>query len=292
MSIGPFLPPHLQNLRRGEDTDSEEDEEEVGPRLPEVACRAPKPPSPGRIPDEEDESSDDEFGPAIPAHLANRLNPAPTTGAAQSDHTEDDESDDDDDDGIGPRPPQPGDTNSILRSQMSDIERRAQSMKDKIEGKDKEVVQRDTWMLELPSAKAKSFGLGARTFSRKGITQVGDRSAWTDTPENREKRARGEIDEVEDPDNEVLVNRARDEVMGKVTEELRLKRGTDSLLDIHGTKLKKKDKKDKDEGQGRRPFDRDVDLGANQFDEAQRKLMIKKAAQITDRFSSGVQKFL
>ena len=30
-------------------------------------------------------------------------------------------------------------------------------------------------MLELPEAKAKSFGLGPRTFTRKGITQLGDR---------------------------------------------------------------------------------------------------------------------
>lgn len=82
--------------------------------------------------------------------------------------------------------------------------------------------------------------------------------------------------------------------MEKVTEELRQKRGTDSLLNIHETKLKKKSKKDKDKGEPveRRPFDRDVDLSANQFDEAQRKLMIKKAAQISDRFSSGAKKFL
>jgi len=36
-------------------------------------------------------------------------------------------------------------------------------------------VKRETWMLELPEAKAKSFGLGPRTFTRKGITQLGDR---------------------------------------------------------------------------------------------------------------------
>ena len=36
-------------------------------------------------------------------------------------------------------------------------------------------IKRETWMLELPEAKAKSFGLGPRTFTRKGITQVGDR---------------------------------------------------------------------------------------------------------------------
>ena len=43
-------------------------------------------------------------------------------------------------------------------------------MKDKIEGKDKQVVQRETWMLELPEANAKNFGPGARQFSRKGKT--------------------------------------------------------------------------------------------------------------------------
>ena len=35
--------------------------------------------------------------------------------------------------------------------------------------------------------------------------------------------------------------------MGKVSEELKRKRGTDSLLDMHEKKLKKKDKKNKDE---------------------------------------------
>ena len=45
-------------------------------------------------------------------------------------------------------------------------------MKDKIEGKDKQVVQRETWMLELPEANAKNFGLGARQFSRKGKTCI------------------------------------------------------------------------------------------------------------------------
>ena len=41
-------------------------------------------------------------------------------------------------------------------------------MKDKIEGKDKQVTKRETWMLELPEANAKNFGLGPRTFSREG----------------------------------------------------------------------------------------------------------------------------
>lgn len=44
--------------------------------------------------------------------------------------------------------------------------------------------------------------------------------------------------------------------------------------------------------QERKPFDRDADLGVNRFDDAQRKLMIKKAGQIDSRFGSGQQKFL
>ena len=34
-------------------------------------------------------------------------------------------------------------------------------------------VKREDWMLELPTDKAKSFGLGPRTFSRKGSAATG-----------------------------------------------------------------------------------------------------------------------
>jgi len=289
-AIGPTLPPHLQRQQRDEESDSDDDE--AGPRLPEVACRGP-------IPQEienEEESSDDDFGlgPALPPHLAARLAPA-----AEADPGEEDESSDDDGGCIGPRPPAPGDNSSSLLSQMSDIERRAKNMKEKIEGKDKEVLKRENWMLELPEANAKNFGLGARTFRRKAATSLGDRSAWTDNPEEREKRARGEIEEKPEEDDQLyLVNKARDEAMAKVTEDLKKKRGTESLVDLHDKKLQKKQKKEKkkskkdEEPQGRRPFDRDLDLGANKFDDAQRKLMIKKSAEINSRFAAGAQKFL
>ena len=79
--------------------------------------------------------------------------------------------------------------------------------------------------------------------------------------------------------------------MEKVSKELKQKRGTESLVDLHEKKLKKK-KEAETEPVGRRPFDRDTDLGANKFDEAQRKLMVKKAAQIDSRFSAGAQKYL
>ena len=63
---------------------------------------------------------------------------------------------------------------------------------------------------------------------------------------------------------------------------------------------KKKDKKEKkekkkaksDKAEERRPFDRDLDLRANVFDEAQRKLMIRKSQQLTNRFGHGSSQFL
>ena len=50
--------------------------------------------------------------------------------------------------------------------------------------------------------------------------------------------------------------------------------------------------KDKNKTKERRPFDRDIDLHANRFDEAQKKAMIKKSANLDGRFTSGQSKYL
>ena len=90
---------------------------------------------------------------------------------------------------------------------------------------------------------------------------------------------------------EYMASIKRDEDMEKVANQLREKRGTESLMDKHSKKLKKEAEKS-GKPKERRPFDRDIDLSANQFDEAKKKLMMKKAEQLNDRFSSGAQKFL
>jgi hypothetical protein len=51
-------------------------------------------------------------------------------------------------------------------------------------------------------------------------------------------------------------------------------------------------KKSKDEKPERRPFDREIDLQANRFDEAQKKAIIKKAQQLDTRFGAGKSKYL
>lgn len=42
----------------------------------------------------------------------------------------------------------------------------------------------------------------------------------------------------------------------------------------------------------RRPFDRNIDLQVNRFDEAQRKAIFKKAQLLDTRFSQGESKYL
>lgn len=55
---------------------------------------------------------------------------------------------------------------------------------------DKNNLVRESWMLELPSDKPNiiALGLGARQFRKKTAEPSGDRSVWTDTPAERERK--------------------------------------------------------------------------------------------------------
>ena len=50
-------------------------------------------------------------------------------------------------------------------------------------------ITRESWMTELPP-EMKDFGLGPRTFKRRADGKSGDRSVWTDTPADRERKAK------------------------------------------------------------------------------------------------------
>lgn len=52
-----------------------------------------------------------------------------------------------------------------------------------------EVLTRETWMTELPP-ELQHIGLGARTFKKRSGPENKDRSIWTDTPADRERKAR------------------------------------------------------------------------------------------------------
>ena len=282
--IGPVIPSHLRADQEAQDSDSDSDDN-FGPKLPSEPCRGPAPaPVPSQASHDDSSDSEDDFGPALPPHLQK-----PGKSEQQQD------SDSSDDEFVGPKMTEI--TTSVNRESVEqEVEMRARRMRDKLEGKDKAEPQRESWMLELPEEKANRFGLGPRQFSRKGVTQRGgDRSAWTDTPEDKERKMMaGEEEEERVEDTGDIAARMRDEKMEKVSQELKQKRGADTLMDMHEKKLKKDKKKKEDSGEAseRRPFDRDIDLKANQFDEAMKKNMMKMAAKIDNRFSSGSQKFL
>lgn len=54
---------------------------------------------------------------------------------------------------------------------------------------DNKPLVRESWMIELPEDKPNFCGLGPRQFLRKTPQQKGDRSVWTDTPADKERKA-------------------------------------------------------------------------------------------------------
>jgi len=291
--IGPMLPPHLAKKRQ-KDSDSDSSDDGYTPQLPSVACRGPAPSvGPAMAPtgagDDTSSDSDDGYGPALPPQFRQNSDVGGIVETQQKDESESDS----DGEVIGPTMHEK--TGELSREDIArEFEMRSKKMKDRLEGKDVKEVQRESWMLELPEEKANSFGLGARQFSRKGLPEKGkDRSKWTDSPAEKERKIREGVTDEEAPEEAPMVN-IRDVEMEKVAQDLRQKRGADSLMDMHEKKMQKKKKEDIASGEvgERRPFDRDIDLQANRFDDAVKKNMLKSAAQINDRFSSGNQKFL
>jgi len=293
--IGPQLPPHLIN-RNTPASDSEGSDDDYGPKLPNKPCRGPLPDSAPNLGREElkseGESSDDDYGPVLPPHLQQSCKTDASTVIAPQENNSNDDSDSDGE-MIGPRMVES--TGKLSREDIvKEFESRSLKMKDKLEGKDVKEVQRESWMLELPEEKANSFGLGARTFSRKGVPEKGkDRSIWTDSPADKERKLR-EGGAVSNESEEPPTVNYRDIEMAKVSQELKKKRGSESLMEMHDKKIQKKKKEDIANGmkEERRPFDRETDLQVNRFDDAVKKNMLKAAAKMNDRFSSGNQKFL
>nr|XP_013035008.2 GPALPP motifs-containing protein 1-like [Anser cygnoides] len=88
------------------------------------------------------------------------------------------------DDIIGPMPAK----GPVESDVTKEFERRAQRMKEKLTSADSQ-VPRESWMTEL-RPELKSFGFRPRTFKRRADDKSGDRSVWTDTPADRERKAK------------------------------------------------------------------------------------------------------
>lgn len=310
--MGPALPPLYKRSASSSSSDGSDQEEVVFKRAKYLGSRDSLSSKEMGTGDEDDGF----FGPALPPGYSKHkssperppvLGPALPPGFKKRHHNkekgDDDErrvigpalppgykaesssSEEEGDNVIGPMPAKL----EVQSSVTLDFERRAKKMKDQLLGLDyePEMPQRETWMTELPP-ELQHVGLGARTFKKRSGPENKDRSIWTDTPADRERKAR------EHQEAKAKGKPAKDDVPQLSQKDLEMveqvakynesKRG-ETLLSIHSKKMKKKAEEDANTPAERRPFDRDMDLQVNRFDEAQKKALLKKSQELNTRFS-------
>lgn len=269
--IGPCLPPRLNNDDR--QNEKQEDGEDVAFTM----------------------EADTVFGPALPPHLLQRQQNennsrdkviGPVLPDTVKSHKEASAESSDDDGMMGPLPiDHPALRNSRVHEQL---DLRAQRIRH--EGYLAETDlgnKREEWMTDLPSAQAVNLGLGPRKFRLREGPDMSDRSCWTDTPAQKAQKQKDlEAKRFKESDTEHV----KKEFYKKEMHEKR--KPEKSLLEMHQSKIAKKKKKEEKEAKRtgismRRPFDRDIDLQVNRFDQAQKKTILMKAQLLDDRFSHG-----
>ncbi|XP_049279338.1 GPALPP motifs-containing protein 1 [Anopheles funestus] len=284
--IGPALPPHLQNSKS-----KERDE----PIVPEPRCIGPALP-PGfvasQISDNEHISSESELSPF-----------------SEPEEEAEEEEEHDIEDFIGPLP---GTSSSRVNVELEQraLELKIRQMEEATalangSGSSTVPKSREDWMLELPDIrKISDMGLGARQFRTREKAEIGDRSVWTDTPADRERKKKATGSERSSKHSDAVTERdrerersliaKRDKEQEKMVKQHKKKHKRDkTLVEIHQSKLKKDKQASSDSSEPtRRPFDRNLDLHANRFDDAQKKAIMKKAQLLNSRFSSGSSKYL
>lgn len=115
-----------------------------------------------------------------------------------------------------------------------------------------ELVVRDEWMLELPEVRGvvTDMGLTARQFRKKERAEIGDRSGWTETPSDRDRKRRTHGQPSQPSEEEVraaqkaearqVYNERRDREQEEMARKHKKRTKRDeSLLDQHQKKLKK-----------------------------------------------------
>uniref|UniRef100_A0A8B9F9C4 GPALPP motifs-containing protein 1 n=1 Tax=Amazona collaria TaxID=241587 RepID=A0A8B9F9C4_9PSIT len=312
---GPALPPGYKSSCSLETPDSDDDSESVPlsrdtNRDSEEEIGDPAPKKPKRNQEDDDDDDDGFFGPALPPGFKKQddsperpiigpalppgfRRPSQDTGNSRCSigpsvssefHTQVTDSSEEEDDIIGPMPAK----GPVESDVTKEFERRAQRMKEKLtsaESNEPKQITRESWMTELPP-ELKSFGFGPRTFKRRADDKSGDRSIWTDTPADRERKAkeREEARKSTSKDDEEIMLSGRDKRLVEQVTSYNESKRSESLMDIHQKKLKSKAYEEKNKPQERRPFDRDQDLKVHRFDEAQKKALIRKSRDLNSKF--------
>ncbi|XP_074110254.1 uncharacterized protein LOC141534667 [Cotesia typhae] len=256
--IGPCLPDGFKKIAQDED-------EAFGPSLP---------PTLQRVGEEKKR-----IGPSLPRHLMEHLEDEDDYLMEVDVEGEPDELDEEEEI-LGPLP---ADHPAIGSDRIQrQLEYRARLIKEELAEIDyREEKKREEWMTELPAVRAANLGLGPRKFHTKEGPDFSDRSSWTDTPTDRERKQK-----------ELKMDKRPAEAIDDSPREKSSKRHEKSLLEMHQKKLNKKRRKDEKEAKKnqttvRRPFDRDMDMQVNRFDDARKKSILMKAQKLDDRFSRG-----
>ncbi|XP_064085578.1 GPALPP motifs-containing protein 1-like isoform X2 [Macrobrachium nipponense] len=313
-SFGPSLPPRMKNPNVSDSDHSNSDKYGSGTvkRKNSESDIVPKKHMRTTEEEEDEDSVDEEdlYGPALPPHLIKNksqrsvpkgeriLGPVLPAGIVPPESSTfeapEEEEDSEEDEGplVGPMPSDVALNEKEYRAQQFEL--RAQRMKDKLEGKhdNSKPQKRESWMLELPEDKPNFCGLAPRQFLKKAPQEKGDRSVWTDTPDDKRRKAEAEMESEEEPSMNPVssATRERDEDLTARVDQYNKEKRAKPLIDLHQKKMKKQEKESGPKE--RRPFSREEDLNVNKFDEAQKNNILKKARQLNDRFSAGDRKFL
>lgn len=304
LMCGPSLPPHMLTKCSDQSFDAspETEAEPIGPRLPSTLTTTAETSRPASAIASATVATIDEppiKGPTLPSDID-----LYATGAeynSKIDSAVSDISDSDDDvDQIGPMPIGAGKTKAHLELEKRALELKLAKLSERDECVNQEPT-REEWMTELPEIRGVTgLGLVARQFRTKERDEIGDRSGWTDTPDDRVRKSYArepttdELRAAKQREADAVFKVKRDAEQEAAARKHKKKHKRDeSLLDIHQKKMKKKKDKEKDDEKAvRRPFSRDTDLKVNRFDEAQKRSVIKKAQLLDTRFGSGQSKYL
>lgn len=304
LMCGPSLPPHMLSKCSGPSFDASPgtEVEPIGPRLPPTLTTTVKASRAASVTASTTVATVDKpliKGPTLPHDID--LYAAAAEYNSKIDSAVSDISDSDDDaDLIGPMPVGAGKTKAHLELEKRALELKLAKLSERDERANQEPI-REEWMTELPEIRGVAgLGLVARQFRAKERDEIGDRSGWTDTPDDRVRKSHArepttdELRAAKQREADAVFKAKRDAEQEAAARKHKKKHKRDeSLLDIHQKKMKKKKEKEKDdEKAARRPFSRDTDLKVNRFDEAQKRSVIKKAQLLDTRFGSGQSKYL
>lgn len=298
-TYGPQLPKGFKTESAGREDagESSEPTSVIGPVLP-PGFKLPGQGDETASPLKDSKSGQDLYGPSLPPGFADTspkpgvIGPVLPPGFSVSSQQDADVDSDDSDDVIGPMPSEAVGSDYADDTAARDFDRRATKMKMRLEGKDSEPEpRREEWMTELPDNLGLRIGLGPRTFRKNMEDPKADRSAWTDTPADKVRKAEKKSRKDQDA-AETSRHRKRHHQEKEIEEQLRQynkEKRAESLLDMH---RKKKKEEKKNEVKERREFNRDEDLKISRIDPRASKALISNAAFLNSKFSAGERKFL